>query len=87
MSKNILKKAQEKRKEGQSEEERAEERDPLRKALLDGEARDEQPTKRLNAEIPTHLHKRFKAACQSEGVSMTDALTQLLETYVELRNE
>lgn len=87
MSKNVLKKAQKKRKEGRSDDTSSEEQSPLREALLEGEARDEQPTKRLNAEIPTPLHKRFKAACRSEGVSMTDALTQLVETYVELKNE
>ncbi len=87
MSKNLLKSSQERREEI-GEEEGAEEEpteDAVRDALLDAETKDEQPTKRLNAEIPTGLHERFKAACRAEGQSMTDALTQLVETYVELK--
>jgi len=87
MSKNVLKDAQKRREEKQPEE--GGEDSPadglVRDALLDAEARDERPTKRLNAEIPGRLHERFKAACRAEGVSMTDALTQLVETYVELK--
>jgi hypothetical protein len=87
MSKNILKNSQERREEI-GEEEKAEEEpteDAVRNALLDAETKDEQPTKRLNAEIPTGLHEQFKAACRAERQSMTDALTQLVETYVELK--
>jgi hypothetical protein len=88
MSNNVLKDAQKRREEKQPEE-GAEEDSPadglVRDALLDAEVRDERPTKRLNAEIPGRLHERFKAACKAEGVSMTDALTQLVETYVELK--
>jgi len=87
MSKNLLKDAQKRRKEP-SGEEGAEDQpteDSVRDALLDAETKDEQPTKRLNAEIPTGLHERFKAACKAEGQSMTDALIQLVETYVELK--
>lgn len=89
MSKNILKRSQ-KRREGSAGHEEAEDQpteDSVRDALLDAEAKDEQPTKRLNAEIPSGLHERFKAACNAEGQSMTDALTQLVETYVELKGE
>lgn len=87
MSKNVLKDAQ-KRREAKQDKKGGEDRptaDPVRDALLDAETRDEQPTKRLNAEIPSGLHERFKAACQSEGKSMTDVVTQLVETYVELK--
>jgi TPP-dependent pyruvate/acetoin dehydrogenase alpha subunit len=86
MSKNLLKDAQKRRKEPESEEgaERPTE-DSVRDALLDAEAADEDATKRLNAEIPAGLHERFKAACKAEGQSMTDALIQLVETYVELK--
>ncbi len=35
---------------------------------------------RLNFVIPTELHKRVKAACASEGVSMTDVVVEFLET-------
>jgi predicted HicB family RNase H-like nuclease len=59
----------------------------MREALLDSEARDEEPTKRLNAQIPSRLHKRFKDACKAEGKSMTDVLVQLVETYVDLKEE
>lgn len=87
MSKNILKDAQKRREEKQAEEGQEDRptEDSVRDALLDAETRDEQPTKRLNAEIPSGLHERFKAACKAEGKSMTDALVQLLETYVELK--
>jgi hypothetical protein len=87
MSKNLLKDAQKRRKEPDGEE-GAEDRpteDSVRDALLDAEAADEDATKRLNAEIPSGLHERFKAACKAEEQSMTDALIQLVETYVELK--
>ena len=89
MSKNVLKDAQKRREAKQSEEgaEDGSTDDPVRDALLDAETRDEQPTKRLNAEIPTGLHERFKAACKAEGQSMTNALVQLVETYVELHGD
>lgn len=89
MSKNVLTDAQ-KRREEKKQDEGAEDRpteDSVRDALLDAETRDEQPTKRLNAEIPTGLHERFKAACKADGKSMTDVLVQLLETYVELKGD
>jgi predicted HicB family RNase H-like nuclease len=35
---------------------------------------------RLNFVIPTELHKRVKAACASQGVSMTDVVVEFLET-------
>jgi hypothetical protein len=89
MSKNVLKQSQDRREEKQSEDEEkpAPDRDRLRDELLQDEAKDEQPTKRLNAEIPAGLHKRFKAACKREGVSMTTALVNLLETYTDLKSE
>jgi hypothetical protein len=87
MSKNVLKDAQKRREERKGERgaEDGPGDDPVRDALLDAETKDERPTKRLNAEIPTGLHERFKAACKAEGQSMTDALVQLVETYVELK--
>lgn len=86
MSKNILKDAQKRRKKKESGEKSSLGRtDSMREALLQSEAQDEQATKRLNAEIPSGLHERFKEACKAEGVSMTRALTQLVETYVELK--
>ena len=89
MSKNLLKYAQKRREE--SEDKKGAEDQPtedsVRGALLDAETKDEQPTKRLNAEIPSRLHERFKSACKAEGQSMTDALVQLVETYVELKGE
>lgn len=88
MSKNLLKDAQ-KRREEPGTEEGAEDRpteDSVRDALLDAEASDDGATKRLNAEIPSGLHERFKSACKAEGQSMTDALIQLVETYVELKS-
>ena len=86
MSKNILKNSEERRKGNRSEEaDDNPDRDSVRDALLDAETRDEQPSKRLNAEVPSGLHERFKAACKTEGKSMTDVLTQLVETYVELK--
>lgn len=87
MSKNLLKDVQKRREESDGEEGAEDQptEDSVRDALLDAETKDEQPTKRLNAEIPSGLHERFKAACKAEGQSMTDALTQLVETYVELK--
>jgi hypothetical protein len=89
MSKNVLKSSQDRREEKHSEDrgEATSDRDRLRDELLQDEAKDEQPTKRLNAEIPAGLHERFKAACNREGVSMTTALVQLLETYTDLKSE
>jgi hypothetical protein len=89
MSKNVLKQSQDRREEKQSEDEGepTSDRDRLRDELLQGEAKDEQPTKRLNAEIPAGLHERFKATCKREGVSMTTALVSLLETYTDLKSE
>jgi predicted HicB family RNase H-like nuclease len=89
MSKNILKRSQEARK-SRKEPEGGEDRttaDSVREALLDSEARDEEPTKRVNAQIPSRLHKRFKDACKAEAKSMTDVLVQLVETYVDLKQE
>jgi TPP-dependent pyruvate/acetoin dehydrogenase alpha subunit len=87
MSKNTLKTGQKRREEKQKEEEGQSTggAERLRDELLKAEARDEQPTKRLNAEIPARLHERFKAACQSEGKSMTTVLTQLVETYTDMK--
>lgn len=86
MSKNTLKKSQQRReKSGKGKEGDDSTDDLVRNALLDAEAKDEQPTKRLNAEIPSGLHERFKAACQTEGKSMTNVVAQLVETYVELK--
>lgn len=89
MSKNPLKDVQERREAKQSEEgaEGSSTEDSVRDALLDAETKDQQPTKRLNAEIPARLHERFKTACKAEGTSMTDALVQLVETYVELKGK
>jgi predicted HicB family RNase H-like nuclease len=89
MSKDILKRSQEarkNRKESGEEEDRTT-TDSMRQALLDSEARDEGPTKRLNAQIPSRLHQRFKDACKAEGKSMTDVLVQLVETYIDLKEE
>ncbi len=36
-------------------------------------------TVRLNVLIPADLHKRVKATCAMEGVSMTDVVTEFLE--------
>ncbi|WP_423816109.1 plasmid partition protein ParG [Salinibacter ruber] len=33
------------------------------------------------------MHERFKAPCRAEGQGMTDVLTQLVETYVELMGD
>lgn len=69
--------------EGSAEEELTE--DSVRDALLDAETRDGAPTKRLNAEVPSGLHNRFKTACRAEGESMTNVVTRLLKTYVALK--
>jgi predicted HicB family RNase H-like nuclease len=84
MSKNILKRSQERREQKKSGDD-GDTADAMREALLDSEARDEDPTKRLNAEVPARLHSRFKAACQDEGKSMTTVLVQLVEMYVDLK--
>ena len=86
MSKNILKDAQKRRETKEPEDTSSKgDADSMRSALLEREVTDEQATKRLNAEIPSRLHERFKEVCKAEGISMTRALTQLVETYVELK--
>lgn len=87
MSKNLLKDAQKRRETEESDngDSPQDDADSMRSALLEREVTDEQATKRLNAEIPSGLHDRFKEVCKAEGVSMTRALTQLVETYVELK--
>jgi hypothetical protein len=36
-------------------------------------------TTRLNCLIPSALHRRVKAACATEGISMTDIVVEFLE--------
>ena len=83
MSKNVFKDGQERRKEAQEKANGGDEN--LREEFLKAETRDEEPTKRLSAELPASLHKRFKETCQLEGKSMTAVLMQLVETYVGMK--
>lgn len=37
-------------------------------------------TSRFHCILPAELHKRVKAACATEGTTMTDVVVELLET-------
>ena len=55
---------------------------PTRAVPSSGESSAEEAGKpaRLNFVIPSELHKRVKAACASEGVSMTDVVVEFLQS-------
>jgi predicted HicB family RNase H-like nuclease len=38
--------------------------------------------KRLNVNITTELHRRFKSATAAQGLEMTDVVLQFIEQYV-----
>ena len=38
--------------------------------------------KRLNVNITTELHRRFKSATAAQGLEMTDVILQFIEQYV-----
>jgi predicted DNA binding CopG/RHH family protein len=38
--------------------------------------------KRLNINIPTELHRRFKSTTAAQGLEMTDVLLEFIEKYV-----
>jgi hypothetical protein len=59
----------------------------LHKALKDREFAGAEGEKRLNAQIPSGLHNRFKKACKEEGRSMTTVLVSLIETWLRIKNE
>lgn len=43
----------------------------------------EEPTKRLNANVPESLHRRVKIEATRRGVSITDFLVEALEAHLE----
>lgn len=46
------------------------------------EEEEDEPTKRLNVELPKSLHRDFKAACTRQDQSMSDVITRFVEAYV-----
>jgi predicted HicB family RNase H-like nuclease len=38
--------------------------------------------KRVNVNIPTELHNRFKAAAAAQGREMTEVILEFIESYV-----
>jgi predicted HicB family RNase H-like nuclease len=42
----------------------------------------EEPTKRLNVELPKSLHQDFKAACSRQDVSMSGVVKRFVEAWV-----
>ncbi|PSQ79007.1 MAG: hypothetical protein BRD37_01545 [Bacteroidetes bacterium QH_8_67_23] len=47
-----------------------------------GEGLNEDETKRLNAELPAHMHADFKAKAAKEGRKMTGVVRELVEKYL-----
>jgi hypothetical protein len=39
--------------------------------------------KRLNVNITTELHRRFKSATAAQGLEMTDVILEFIQKYVE----
>ena len=44
--------------------------------------RSDEPTKRLNVDVPESLYERFKATCEAEGRSLSWVVRRMLEGYV-----
>ncbi len=42
----------------------------------------EQELKRVNLNIPTELHNRFKATTAGQGLNMTDVIMDFIKSYV-----
>ena len=40
------------------------------------------PTKRVNLDVPTELHQRFKGATSMAGRTMTDVIQELMREYL-----
>lgn len=61
-------------------------RQQLAAQVLKGRVSAEEPegTTRLNAEVPSSLHRRFKEKCEQEGRSMSEALRELVEAYLSV---
>ena len=38
--------------------------------------------KRMNLNVPVHLHNSFKAATAAQGLNMTDVLMEFIKSYV-----
>lgn len=43
---------------------------------------DDSQVKRMNLNLPIHLHDAFKAATAVQGENMTDVITKFIEDYV-----
>jgi len=63
------------------------EAEALHEALKNREFASAGNEKRLNAQIPSGLHDRFKKACKEESKSMTTVLVSLIETWLRVRDE
>lgn len=49
----------------------------------DRDAQGREPQKMLGLSIPVSLHQRFKAKAAEQGISMTQALIEAMETYLD----
>ena len=47
--------------------------------------RQDEPTKRLNVNVPESLYDEFKDTCDGEGRTMSWVVNQMLEEYVQER--
>lgn len=47
--------------------------------VLDREAGEREPTKRLTIDVPVGLHKRVKSQCAMQNLVMADVIRELLE--------
>ena len=54
----------------------------LEKAKDAATGRQDEPTKRLNVNVPESLYDAFKDSCDSEGRTMSWVVNQMLERHV-----
>ena len=50
--------------------------------MTETEARYGYPMKQLNIRLSEHLHRRFKAKCAMDGLSLVDAVDELVRAYL-----
>lgn len=42
-----------------------------------------EPTKRLTMDIPESVHRKFKAKCSEEGLTIADKVREMVEAWVK----
>ena len=50
--------------------------------MTEAQARYGHPMKQLNIRLPENLHHRFKAKCAMDGLSLVDAVDELVRAYL-----